>query len=514
VIRRALVLAAAVATALSCGGCHEIFCQGNLAEGHRWAFDLVDGVYHCKQVEDDTPYAYFSVTPEGVVAGREVRLDGTGSSAAGPGERYEWDLNGDNRFPDATGPVVTTTFRAPGEQFVSLRITDAEGRRDRADIKIDVLDPATINLPVPLIDADPDCISPGGTVTFDNGRSVDPDGTIRQYEWEFPGATGRDDALISSAPGTIHVTYGNEGTHTARLTVIDDQELVARATRQITVTTGPCASLRITPNPVAPYELVTFDASGSRGDIARYQWDLDGRPGFERTTTSPEVKTSYMGDHRPGSALTVALRVSNAAGDRSATTTGVLRFESASTPGEPPQGEPVPFAARRTAGKPFTARLRGDTLGRHHGSRRVTRSNATVTDRALVGKLRGRLAGRRAARGPLARYLRAVWIGRVAMRANRRTGRLSVSGLAYARFERVAGGACVRLRLSARGRRHTGTLVTRGGNGAGRNIALSARFRWRAARGGGLVLRGKIASRRIETRLPDQACLEVKALTR
>jgi PKD repeat protein len=514
VIRRGLVLAAAALTTLSFGGCHEIFCQGDPGTNRKWAFELVDGVYHCTTVEDKSPYAWFTVSPDAVVAGREVRLTGSGSSPTGPIRRWDWDLNGDNKFIDASGREVTTTFAQAGAQTVSVRVTDSEGRHGRADLELDVLDPAKITVPVPVIDAEPDCIPPGGTVTFDNSGSTDPDGTIREYRWEFPGASDRDDALISSGPGTIHVTYADEGTYTARLTVIDDEELVGGpVARDILVTTGPCASFTITPNPVAPYELVTFDASASRGDIARYEWDLDGREGYERTTTTPVTTTSYMGEHRPGSALTVGLRVSNAGGDKSATATGVVRFESASTPGGPPPGEgPVSAAARRPAGKPFTARLRADTFGRHRGSLRVSRRNASVTGRVQIGKLRGRLLGRKAARGPLAKYLRAVWLGRLSMRASRRTGRLSMSGLAYARFERAPGGACVRLRLSAHGRHRTGTLVTQGGNGDGRNLALSARFRWRAARGGGLALRGKIASRRIQTRLPSEACLAVRDL--
>ena len=41
---------------------------------------------------------------------------------------------------------------------------------------------------------------------------------------------------------------------------------------------------------------VQFSAAGSTdsdGEIVKYEWDLDGRPGFEKTTTTPRTSARY-----------------------------------------------------------------------------------------------------------------------------------------------------------------------------------------------------------------------------
>ncbi|MDQ3065847.1 MAG: PKD domain-containing protein, partial [Actinomycetota bacterium] len=62
-------------------------------------------------------------------AGAPVTLDGSGS-AVYPGRTvasYEWDLDGDGVFDDATGATPATTFATGGDRIVGLRVTDSEG---------------------------------------------------------------------------------------------------------------------------------------------------------------------------------------------------------------------------------------------------------------------------------------------------------------------------------------------------------------------------------------------------
>jgi len=75
-------------------------------------------------------------------------------------------------------------------------------------------------------------------VTLDASGSRDPDGTIRQYQWDLGNgrtATGRQ----------TQVTYGQAGDFTITLTVMDDEGATARTQRSVTVTepapvTAPC----------------------------------------------------------------------------------------------------------------------------------------------------------------------------------------------------------------------------------------------------------------------------------
>ena len=58
----------------------------------------------------------------------------------------------------------------------------------------------------------------------------------------------------------------------------------------------PVCSFSSSPNPVRRSALVTFDGSGSRdpdGQVARWEWDLDGNGSFETVRTGPTVTRSY-----------------------------------------------------------------------------------------------------------------------------------------------------------------------------------------------------------------------------
>jgi len=114
----------------------------------------------------------------------------------------------------------------------------------------------------------------------------------------------------------------------------------------------PAAILKVTPNPVvipAPLVLqpgraisnalpdaipvlggatVTFDASASfddDGSIAKYEWDLDGQPGFERSTTTAKVTRRYTatGD------IPVKVRVTD---NRGATDTATVTLKAHRAP--------------------------------------------------------------------------------------------------------------------------------------------------------------------------------------
>jgi parallel beta-helix repeat protein len=71
------------------------------------------------------------------------------------------------------------------------------------------------------------------TVQFDASASIDPDGSVSSYEWDFDG-DGRTDATRAS-PGVNH-TYTRAGTFAVSLTVIDDAGHSNTTTRTVTVT--------------------------------------------------------------------------------------------------------------------------------------------------------------------------------------------------------------------------------------------------------------------------------------
>jgi phosphomannomutase len=42
-------------------------------------------------------------------------------------DSYEWDLDGDGNFDDATGVEVTTSYSSSGNRQIGLRVNDTDG---------------------------------------------------------------------------------------------------------------------------------------------------------------------------------------------------------------------------------------------------------------------------------------------------------------------------------------------------------------------------------------------------
>src|SRR5467141_3680090 len=113
-------------------------------------------------------------------------------------------------------------------------------------------------------------IPTAGTIVTFTSTSYDPDGTIIGWRWSF------GDGRIATGQTTTHV-YTNNANYTVTLLVVDDGNLTATPSQQITVVLDelPVASFTFAPlNPVAGQN-VTFNPTGSfdpDGIIVRYNW--------------------------------------------------------------------------------------------------------------------------------------------------------------------------------------------------------------------------------------------------
>ena len=148
--------------------------------------------------------------PDQVVTASEVHFDGGGSSDLdGRIARYDWEF-GDG----ATGAGRTTShvYRKVGAYTVRLTVTDDSGTvRSSASDSLRVLVNAA-----PIADAGPDQIAaPGQTVTLSGQGSVDPDGDIVGWQWEFGDGSAAGGRQVSHR-------YAEPGAYRARLTVRDD----------------------------------------------------------------------------------------------------------------------------------------------------------------------------------------------------------------------------------------------------------------------------------------------------
>jgi len=125
-------------------------------------------------------------------------------------------------------------------------------------------------------------------VHFDASGSVDFDGTIVKFEWNFDG-DGDFELDTADVSASSH-TYDTAGSYHAQVRVTDDIGLTDIATVTIDVTGGggpndpPVASLSSTSNGWTSAVTINFDARASHdpdGSIVQYQWDFEGDGAFE-----------------------------------------------------------------------------------------------------------------------------------------------------------------------------------------------------------------------------------------
>ena len=78
---------------------------------------------------NQAPRAVVSATPTNGATPLHVDFSATGSSDPDPGDTigYEWDLDGDGEYDDATGPTAEFTYPDAGSYLAGVRVTDDHG---------------------------------------------------------------------------------------------------------------------------------------------------------------------------------------------------------------------------------------------------------------------------------------------------------------------------------------------------------------------------------------------------
>jgi PKD repeat protein len=196
--------------------------------------------------------------------GIPVVFNGTGSSDPdGTIVSYHWDF-GDNTY--AYGVLVNHAYAAKGTYHGALTVTDDRGATGRDYFTVTVA-----NSP-PVAEAGQDIQVPAGQpAQFNGGASIDPDGTIVRYQWNFgDGATGE-------GPMPTHV-YTDKVTYPVTLTVIDNEGATASDTLTVTVVNTPPvanAGPDLTVEGTGATTSFTLNGAGSSdpdGDQISYKW--------------------------------------------------------------------------------------------------------------------------------------------------------------------------------------------------------------------------------------------------
>jgi len=205
-----------------------------------------------------------------VVTGERVGLDATGSADDGSIVAYEWDVGADGTV-EYTGPTAGHVFTERGPATIRLRVTDDDGKRTTTTRSLTVEYTET---PRARFNVTPTSPRPTEQVVVNASASVDPDGTVTGYAWEFDG-----DGTIDATGERVSTTYPSVGTRTVRLRVTDDTNVTNATTRTVTVVENRRPELSVSaPTEVGIGDVVelTATASDPDGRVASVTWDVDG----------------------------------------------------------------------------------------------------------------------------------------------------------------------------------------------------------------------------------------------
>lgn len=230
-------------------------------------------------VLNQPPVAQFTFAPTAPRAGDWLQFDASGSyDPDGSIVSYQWDFQNDGVF-DATGITAFYRYTVPGNYTVRLVVTDNQGASGSVT-QVVVVSPLVVNQPpVAQFTFTPSTPRAGDWVQFDASTSLDPDGTITNYQWDF-----QNDGTFDASGQLVFFRYTASGTYTVRLVVTDDKGASGSTTKAVVVTPlvvnqPPVA--QFTFSPTAPFvgQPLVFNGTSSYdpdGTIVAYQWDLDG----------------------------------------------------------------------------------------------------------------------------------------------------------------------------------------------------------------------------------------------
>ncbi|MCB0911275.1 MAG: PKD domain-containing protein, partial [Propionibacteriaceae bacterium] len=198
-------------------------------------------------------------------------LVGTNAQTAAQGYTGYWKVGGD------------VTWNSSSNYFAGdideVAVYDTELSAARVLAHYEAAQPAPNQDPVAMFTYTATDLS----VAFDGTGSVDPDGTITSYAWDF----GDGSPSVTDTLEPTHL-FGATGTYTVTLTVTDDRGGSDTVTEQVNVLAPnqlPTAAF----TPTIQYLDLSVDAGASAdpdGTIDTYEWDFgDGNTGTGATTT-------------------------------------------------------------------------------------------------------------------------------------------------------------------------------------------------------------------------------------
>jgi hypothetical protein len=284
-------------------------------DGHIDAVDNCPNVYNPSQADTDgdsagdacdSPVANIIAGPNPAACTQQIMFDGSSSYHENPSDTivlYEWDLDNDGQYDDATGATIYHSFGTFGSYTVGLKVTDnsTPAATDTDSVTID----ASLGNLSPIADANgPYVLDQGADLVLDALASFDPNAScgdsIVLYEWDLDNDGQFDDATgvtptvpwttvasLMSYPASPSTGLPN---NTIWLRATDSFGAAHMVSSTVTIYDNtPTAHMTANPNPAACTQSIMFDASSSlhghpSHSIVLYEWDLDNDGQYDDAT--------------------------------------------------------------------------------------------------------------------------------------------------------------------------------------------------------------------------------------
>jgi PKD repeat protein len=259
-----------------------------------------------------------------------IQFDGTSSTDEdGIISAYDWSF-GEGLPSQAMRP--THVFKLPGEYAVVLIVTDHDGATSSATVTVKVNQPNAA--PVAVFTTVPTAALPNETVQFDASGSIDGDGWIASYQWDFADGTTAEGLSVDHQ-------FVEPGTYPIVLRVVDNGGAVHTLQSEfLVIDTNQAPSPRIAISSVTldPGDSLVCSADGSTdpdGTIVSFEWDFGD--GTTRTKGSQAIHVySAVGTYR------VTLTATDDLGARQSATQIITVGTPTPSPDPVPSPEPDP----------------------------------------------------------------------------------------------------------------------------------------------------------------------------
>lgn len=212
-------------------------------------------------------------TAPDVCKGQNSQITSTSAISSGSISSWEWDLDNDGQYDDATGAVVVHNFGNDGGYVVGLRVTSNNGCVSTTTGTV-VVDPApSVNFTFQNV-----CL---GDVTQFVGTAAVGSGQIASYEWELNGDGQFNDATVPN----VSQQFISDGNYQIGLQVTSDQGCVADTFKLVTI--APYPYINFSFNTVCQDEPVQFNNfTGNVVGTISYQWNFGNFGGSQQAAPS------------------------------------------------------------------------------------------------------------------------------------------------------------------------------------------------------------------------------------